>query len=162
MAEHAHAEAAPETTAAPTPLVALCGASQVQMLQRIGDAHTRGKEMAKIAIKKLCDYDGSSPSEVKTALKKHFNSESKWVANNLDHEVPQVDDTQPLWYASRAGASKTMDERASTLIHEWMHRYACKLDVGYEWEEGYADAVDDPPARQLRPIRDACFDVRLP
>ena len=74
MAEHAHAEAAPETTAAPTPLVALRGASQVQMIQRlqqtpetiipqsqIGDAHTRGKEMAKIAIKKLRDYDGSSP-----------------------------------------------------------------------------------------------------
>ena len=47
--------------------------------------------MAKIAIKKLRDYDGSSPAEVKTALKKHFNSESKWVAkivaNNLEHVV---------------------------------------------------------------------------
>jgi hypothetical protein len=221
--EHAHAEAAPETTAAPTPLVALRGASQVQMIQRlqqtagnravaamiarkvtydecstsqqsqIGDAHTRGKEMAKIAIKKLRDYDGSSPSEVKTALKKHFNSESKWVAkivaNNLDHVVPQVDDTQyecheeqkgsseaealwcipwsdikvfPLWYASRAGASKTMDERASTLIHEWMHRYACKLDVGYEWEEGYADASTIRQLANSDPYGMLCFDVRLP
>ena len=216
MAEHAHAEAAPETTAAPTPLVALRGASQVQMIQRlqqtagnravaamiarkvtydecstsqqsqIGDAHTRGKEMAKIAIKKLRDYDGSSPAEVKTALKKHFNCESKWVAkivaNNLDHVVPQVDDTQyecheeqkgsseaealwcipwsdikvfPLWYAQPRGrqqdhgrARVDADPRVDAPLRVQARR---GLRVG----GGLRGRVDDPPARQLRPVRDA-------
>ncbi len=194
MAEHAHAEAAPETTAAPTPLVALRGASQVQMIQRlqqtagnravaamiarkvtydecsssqqsqIGDAHTRGKEMAKIAIKKLRDYDGSSPAEVKTALKKHFNSESKWVAkivaNNLDHVVPQVDDTQyechekqegaaeaealwcipwsdikvfPLWYANKAG-THTVDSPTPTRAGCCASTSACR-DMSRSWSD---------------------------
>jgi hypothetical protein len=159
---------------------------------QIGDAHVRGKELAKIAIKKLRDYDGSTPAEVKTALKKHFNSESKWVArivaNNLAKVVPQVDDTQyechekqegsaeaealwcipfsdikvfPLWYGSSRG-TKILDERASTLIHEWMHRYACKLDVGYEWEEGYANASTIRQLANSDPYGMLCFDVRLP
>jgi hypothetical protein len=166
-----------------------CSTSQQS---QIGDAHTRAKEMAKIAIKKLRDYDGTSPAEVKTALKKHFNAESKFVAgivaNNLAQVVPQVDDTQyechekqegseeaealwcipwsdikvfPLWYASKAG-TKILDERASTLIHEWMHRYACKLDVGYEWEKGYADASTIRQLANADPYGMFCFDVRLP
>ena len=55
-----------------------------------------------------------------------------------------------------------MDERASTLIHEWMHRYACKLDVGYEWEKGYADALTIRQLANSDPYGMLCFDVRLP
>ncbi len=31
-----------------------------------------------------------------------------------------------------------IDQRARTMIHEWVHRYACRFDLGYEWEEGYS------------------------
>jgi hypothetical protein len=166
-----------------------CSASQQS---QIGDAHTRAKEMANAAIKKLRDYDGTNPAEVMTALKKHFNSESKIVArivaNNLAQVVPKVDDVQyechaeqegneeaqalwcipwsdikvfPLWYGSSRG-TKILDERASTLIHEWMHRYACKLDVGYEWEKDYADHSTIRQLANADPYGMLCFDVRLP
>jgi hypothetical protein len=43
-----------------------------------------------------------------------------------------------------------------------MHRYACKLDVGYEWEEGYADASTIRQLANSDPYGMLCFDVRLP
>lgn len=36
--------------------------------------------------------------------------------------------------------------RATTLIHEWVHKYGCNFDLGYEHEEGYGDSST---ARQL-------------
>jgi hypothetical protein len=87
------------------------------------------------------------------------------VSNHLKKVIKEVDDTQyechtdangsaeaealwcipwsdikvyPLWYANSRGVTTTLDYRASTLAHEWMHRYDCRLDVGYEWEGDYS------------------------
>ena len=132
MAEHAHAEAAPETTAAPTPLVALRGASQQS---QIGDAHTRGKEMAKIAIKKLRDYDGSSPAEVKTALKKHFGKLRGRGA--VVHSVVRHQGL-PALVRQQGG------------------------DAHGRREEGYADASTIRQLANSDAYGMLCFDVRLP
>ena len=105
MAEHAHAEAVAETTAAMIARKVTYDECSTLQQSQIGDAHTRGKEMAKIAIKKLRDYDGSSPAEVK---------------------------------------------------------YAGKLDVAYDWEEGYADASTIRQLANSDPYGMLCFDVRLP
>ena len=40
--------------------------------------------------------------------------------------------------------------------------YERKLDVGYEWEEGYADASTIRQLANSDPYGMLCFDVRLP
>jgi hypothetical protein len=34
--------------------------------------------------------------------------------------------------------AQTDVERSTTLIHEWVHKYGCNFDLGYEHEAGYA------------------------
>jgi hypothetical protein len=43
----------------------------------------------------------------------------------------------PLWFTKRDGSQRSLHDQAGTLIHEWFHKYGCKLDVGYSHEEGY-------------------------
>jgi hypothetical protein len=133
----------------------------------ITEAHRRGKEMLKEAQDKLDAYDGTSPAEVRTGLQHHFNSTSTWVAWVVKDNIRSLRGIMALrpdpQYECQAEASGSthawvpwcvpfadievypawfgggVDERASTLIHEWFHKYLCKLDVGYDWEEGYAD-----------------------
>lgn len=38
----------------------------------------------------------------------------------------------PLFYSNLS-----VNYRGSTLLHEWMHRYHCDLDLGYSWESDY-------------------------
>jgi hypothetical protein len=38
----------------------------------------------------------------------------------------------PLFYSN-----PELNYRGSTLLHEWMHRYHCDLDLGYAWESDY-------------------------
>lgn len=128
-------------------------------------AHNRANALLDNALAKLVAYDGTDPPEVHTALRRHFNSTSTFVAGivatnirNLKREmrwsfdpqyecqaeddgnvlawvpwcIPLADiEVYPLWFAASA------DERAGTLVHEWFHKYGCKLDVGYDHEEGY-------------------------
>ncbi len=35
--------------------------------------------------------------------------------------------------------NQTPDERSATLIHEWVHKYGCNLDLGYEGETSYSN-----------------------
>lgn len=36
--------------------------------------------------------------------------------------------------------SQTADDRSTTLIHEWVHKYGCNFDLGYAGEAGYSSA----------------------
>jgi HPt (histidine-containing phosphotransfer) domain-containing protein len=54
--------------------------------------------------------------------------------------VPLADiEVYPRFFHKKDGTERSLDKQASTLIHEWFHKYACKLDVGYEHEEGYEE-----------------------
>lgn len=54
--------------------------------------------------------------------------------------VPLADiEIYPLWFTKRDGSQRPLDAQASTLVHEWFHKYACKFDVGYDHEEGYSE-----------------------
>lgn len=33
--------------------------------------------------------------------------------------------------------TKGLDERANTLVHEWMHKYDCAFDLGYDFDPEY-------------------------
>jgi hypothetical protein len=118
--------------------------------------------MMNTAMKKLDRYTGKRPVDVRRALKRHFHSPSTFVARVVARNLrrvrasatsPQYEcqsvqvgrrlawamwcvpfsdiEIYPSWFA------ESVDRRAMTLIHEWFHRYACKFDLGYEWEEGY-------------------------
>jgi hypothetical protein len=62
---------------------------------------------------------------------------SSWACTGSDYAttfwcVPLVDIRLCPSYFPR-----TSNERASTLIHEWVHKYGCNFDLGYEWETTY-------------------------
>jgi hypothetical protein len=128
------------------------------------DSHTRAIDMVTNAVAKLGTYNGTTPADVKTALNKHFHSSgtglAAWIAYNLNWlkgqsdsptyecEKPQVGkrlgwsmwcvpftdiELYPLWFAE-----PDIDIRARTMIHEWVHRYGCNFDFGYEWQSGYS------------------------
>jgi len=141
-----------------------CSASQETDLSA---AHGRANAMIVNAIAKLDAYDGTDPPEVKTALQKHFNSTSGFVASivktnlrNLRAEMDRSFDPQYECQSEDSGSTlawvpwcvpladievyprfftKGLDKQAGTLVHEWFHKYLCKLDVGYEHEEGYEE-----------------------
>jgi uncharacterized protein DUF4157 len=127
------------------------------------DSHNRAMAMVANAVTKLRTYNGTTPADVKTALDTHFHSSgtglARWIAFNLDWlrgesdsptyecEKPQVGtyrgwsmwcvpftdiELYPLWFSD-----PDIDTRARTMIHEWVHRYGCNFDLGYEWEQGY-------------------------
>jgi hypothetical protein len=130
--------------------------------KKILNAHRRARFMMNTAMKKLDRYTGKRPVDVRRALKRHFHSPSTFVARVVARNLrrvrasatsPQYEcqsvqvgrrlawamwcvpfsdiEIYPSWFA------ESVDRRAMTLIHEWFHRYACKFDLGYEWEEGY-------------------------
>lgn len=140
---------------------------------RILSAHRKANRMLNTALRKTRAYDGTDPAEVHTALSKHFNSTSTFVAGlvatnieNLKSEmdwsfdpqyecqaeqddsvlawvpwcVPGADiEVYPLWFTKRDGTQRSLHSQASTLIHEWFHKYGCKLDVGYSHEDDYGE-----------------------
>ncbi|MBU0702121.1 DUF4157 domain-containing protein [bacterium] len=128
------------------------------------DSHNRAINMVATAVRKLGSYTGTTPVNVRNALNTHFHSTgttlSRWIAFNLNWlkgeadsptyecEKPQVGrrlgwsmwcvpwtdiELYPLWFAE-----SNIDKRARTIIHEWVHRYGCNFDFGYEWEAGYS------------------------
>src|SRR5262249_22636245 len=126
-------------------------------------SHTRAMDMVTNAVTKLRTYNGTTPADVKSALDKHFHSSgtnlAALIANDLDWlkgesvsptyecEKPQVGtrlgwsmwcvpwtdiEFYPRWFAQ-----PDIDRRARTMIHEWVHRYACNFDLGYELQRGH-------------------------
>jgi hypothetical protein len=128
----------------------------------ISDSHDRAMVLIDNALAKLAAYDGTDPPEVHTGMATHLKSTSTAVAwmvgNHLRNArdgavdasykcnpagtargwsmwcVPFTDiELHPAWFADT-----DIDARARTMIHEWLHRYDCRLDLGYEHSEGYS------------------------
>jgi len=126
-------------------------------------AHDHAMEMVGRTIQLLRSYDGTNPASVATALNTHFHSTNRlvaWtVANNLEsikrdaggvqyecHE--ECDESGTLAWSMwcvplsdirlyKGWFAAGLDSKAKTMVHEWAHRYACKLDLGYGWEPIY-------------------------
>ena len=123
--------------------------------------------MLDTAIAKISRYDGTNPPEVKTALHNNFGGVSNtffagWIKINLGllrgmgpwagcDCIP----TDPDWCPGTTLAytiwcvpvfdvrlcpeyfAEPQIERSGTLIHEWVHKYGCNFDLGYDWEPDY-------------------------
>jgi hypothetical protein len=155
-----------DTTTAPGPLPdgIKCKSCSGDQAGQIGAAHQRGKLIARNAIAKLNAYDGHSPSDVRDALNHHFHTTStnaaRLVASALLQVTREVSGTSYVCKSSPNGSTEAealwclpwtdirvfplfysnpdVNYRGSTLLHEWMHRYHCDLDLGYEWEPDYS------------------------
>jgi Domain of unknown function (DUF4157) len=136
----------------------------------VNDDHDRALGMLDVARGKLSAYDGTTPTEVNTALATHFHATSAtfggWVNLNLGflrRVAPLVsydcEDTSSWWCGGSANAktfwcvpfvdirvcqpsyfSNPDQDRSRILIHEWVHKYGCNFDLGYAWEPGYSNA----------------------
>jgi hypothetical protein len=146
--------------------------------------------MLDTARTKLSSYDGTSPPEVKTALDKHFKANSTgfagWVNLNLGYlrlVAPlasyDCEDTSSWWCGSPTQAktfwcvplidirvcqplyfSEPDLERSRILIHEWVHKYGCNFDLGYQHDKDYPQQWTitallnaDPFARFVRDVQ---------
>jgi hypothetical protein len=155
-----------DVTTAPGPLPdgIKCKSCSDDQAGQIGGAHERGKLLARNAIAKLNAYDGHSPGEVREALNHHFHTTStdaaRLVASALLQVTRQVSGTSYVCKSTPNGSTEAMaiwcvpwtdirvyplfysnpelNYRGSTLLHEWMHRYHCDLDLGYAWEPDYS------------------------
>ena len=155
-----------DATTAPGPLPdgIKCKSCSDDQAGQIGAAHQRGKLLARNAIAKLNAYDGHSPGEVRDALNHHFHTSSadaaRLVASALLQVTREVSGTSYVCKSTPNGSSEAMaiwcvpwtdirvyplfysnpelNYRGSTLLHEWMHRYHCDLDLGYAWESDYS------------------------
>jgi hypothetical protein len=136
----------------------------------VQDDHDRALGMIDVARSKLSSYDGTTPTEVNTALATHFHATSAtfggWVNLNLGflrHVAPlasyDCEDTSSWWCGGGANAktfwcvpfvdirvcqpsyfSNADEDRSRILIHEWVHKYGCNFDLGYAWEPGYSNS----------------------
>ena len=124
----------------------------------VTSSHQRARAIFDNAITKLENYDQATASEsLKSALIKNMGSDGSTIANLAYINFVNVRDNSagpqyeceaeqdrnalgwaiwcvpftdvvlyPLWFAE-----SDIDVRAETMIHEWFHRYGCKLDLGY-------------------------------
>jgi hypothetical protein len=152
------------TAPGPPPDGIKCNSCSDDQAGQIGAAHQRGKLLARNAIAKLNAYDGHSAGEVRDALNRHFHTTSadaaRLVASALLQVTREVSGTGYVCKSTPNGSSEAMaiwcvpwtdirvyplfysntelNYRGSTLLHEWMHRYHCDLDLGYAWESDYS------------------------
>lgn len=154
-----------DATTAPGPLPdqITCKSCSDDLAGQIGAAHQRGKLLARNAIAKLNAYDGHSPGEVRDALNHHFHTTSvgmaRQVASALLLVTREAPGTSYVCKSSPNGATEAealwclpwtdirvyplfysnpeLNYRGSTLLHEWMHRYHCDLDLGYATDRDY-------------------------
>jgi|GEM_PF-2287551 len=122
----------------------------------------RARTMLGLARRKLYDYafSGTAPAQVTTMLARHMHTTSRFAAWRLANRALW---TATMSYLSGYRCSMSCDpgdlavaiwcvpltdikicepayfndsdiERSTTLIHEWQHKYACALDIGYEHE----------------------------
>jgi hypothetical protein len=129
----------------------------------VHDSHNHATEMTDRTIAALRAYDGTNPANVRDALNTHFHATSKFiagiVADNLQkcrdaaqdaqyecHEEQDMGGTlaESLWCVPltdiklfKGFFKKDEDTKGNTLVHEWLHRYSCKFDLGYDWEPIY-------------------------
>jgi hypothetical protein len=139
-----------------------CNSCSADQAAQIGAAHQRGKVLAHNAVAKLITYHGA-PGEVHDALSRNFHDASedtaRDVARALAGVIALVPGTGYVCKAEANGSTEAMalwcvpytdirvyplfysntsvNYRGSTLLHEWMHRYHCDLDLGYSWEPDY-------------------------
>jgi hypothetical protein len=139
-----------------------CKSCSSDQAAQIGAAHQRGKLLARNAIAKLITYHGG-PGEIHDALMRNFHDASEAtardVAQALAGVIALVPGTGYVCKAEANGSTEAMalwcvpytdirvyplfysntsvNYRGSTLLHEWMHRYHCDLDLGYSWESDY-------------------------
>jgi Domain of unknown function (DUF4157) len=134
----------------------------------VADDHARALSMIGTARTKLSSYNGTTPTEVNTALATHFHATSSafggWVSFNLAilqtlaHLASYDCEDSSSWWCKGDPYAKTMwcvpgfdirvchpnyfprapADRSTTLIHEWVHKYGCNFDLGYESEPGYS------------------------
>jgi hypothetical protein len=140
-----------------------CKSCSDDQAAQIGAAHERAKLLARNAIAKLNAYDGNTAGDVRDALNRNFHDTSagaaRAVARALGLVVGRVNGTTYVCKAEANGSTEAMaiwcvpftdirvyplfysnpsvNYRGSTLLHEWMHRYHCDLDLGYSWESDY-------------------------
>jgi len=126
-------------------------------------SHNRAMAMVDTAIKKLGSYTGTTPTDVRAALNRHFHSTHRTIASIVASNLIKVkaNATSPQYECEsvqigrRRGwamwcvpfsdielyplwfSDRNVDRRARTMIHEWFHRYACKFDLGYKGTPGY-------------------------
>ncbi len=108
---------------------------------------------------KLNKYDGSNPPEVKKSLDDNMNDSSTELANGLAKKLPwlaeQAVDTQfecnpsgkarawsmvcvsftDIELHPACFADKEIAAQARTMLHEWLHRYACKFGLAYHHQQ---------------------------
>jgi hypothetical protein len=156
------ATATPAT--APLPDGIKCNSCSNDQAAQIGAAHQRAKQLARNAIDKLIVYDGKSAGDVRDALSRNFHDTSKGTARAVASALLQVmrsasgtsyvckakangsNEAMALWCLPFTDirvyplfySSTELNYRASTLLHEWMHRYHCDLDLGYSYDPDYA------------------------
>lgn len=125
-------------------------------------AHNRAKNLVNQTIRKLRAYDGSQ-ADVRDALRQHFHGTSQIVAfavaNHLTSVMLFVDWAQYECHEDETNGSALastiwclpftdislwkpwfildLDDQANTIAHEWMHKYDCAFDLGYDYEEIY-------------------------
>ncbi|HEX7940372.1 MAG TPA: DUF4157 domain-containing protein [Gemmatimonadaceae bacterium] len=156
----------------------------------VNDDHNRALGMVSVAIAKLGSYDGTNPPEVRTALATHFHGTSTalagWVRFNLRYlrlvaplasykcsetGTGMCGPTTNAWamwcvpftdirvcnpnYFGRGDIAQS-----TTLIHEWVHRYGCNFDLGYEGSDEYSGGGTgralfnaDPWAKLVRDVQ---------
>jgi hypothetical protein len=123
--------------------------------------------MLDTAIAKLSRYNGINPPEVKTALNNNFGGSTStffadWIKLNINilrgmgpwagyDCIPTDPDWCPgttlaytIWCVPLFDVrlcpeyfAEPQIERSGTLIHEWVHKYGCNFDLGYDWEPDY-------------------------
>lgn len=152
--------------------------------------HGRALDMLDRALTKLSAYDGTRPPEVRIALARHFHASSaalaRWIWLNLgalrrmaplasytcsDQGTGLCGQNTYAWtmwcvpltdirlcHPNYFNAGDT--ERSTTLIHEWVHRYGCNFDLGYEGSSEYSDGSTgralfnaDPWANVVRDVQ---------
>jgi hypothetical protein len=128
----------------------------------VRDAHNQAKTQVANTIAKLRAYDGSQ-ADVRAALQQHFHGTSQIVAfavaNHLTAVSLMVDAAQYECHQDESNGSALASTtwcvpftdirlwkpwfqadirvRTNTLVHEWMHKYDCAFDLGYDYEEIY-------------------------
>ena len=136
-----------------------CTPAQEKLVKK---THDHAQAMVIRAIAKLYSYDGTNPKDVKKALKRRFDTTSKWFAfwaagrflqiliqtGSPQYECEEETEGRgwAVWCLPGSDielrkdwfADSSIKERAKTMIHEWFHRYGCHLDLGYHSEKAGA------------------------